>query len=242
MTFGSRACLSFGHEEAQNFKTSIKLTHLVAQFYEKSRKTKEKPKRRLFRIQNHDHEKWITSNLFCNPRSEVDPEYLMRFQALEDFRGFVRITSLWLLIAELVIMCLQNYKPKRNKILAATKNQAYHEYQKFNKVCEFYTARKNSSKVLLRDDVVVAIACLPSKIRPRKQSSGSWPPSRALARSLVPKLQNEKQCVTRKNLGKKVWKLQQHSTLANHKVLVIFSTKRKTSLLTRVKTKELEFL
>ena len=57
-----------------------------------------------------------------------------------------------------------------------------------------------------------------------------------------PKLQNEKQCVTRKNLGKKVWKLQQHSTqLANHKVLVIFSTKRKTSLLTRVKTKELEF-
>ena len=43
-----------------------------------------------------------------------------------------------------------------------------------------------------------------------------------------PKLQNEKQCVTRKNLGKKVWKLQQHSTqLANHKVLVIFSTKRK---------------
>ena len=103
---GSRACLSFGHEEAQNFeRASIKHTHLVNIF----RKEEEKPKRRLFGIQNQDHEKWITSNLFCNPRSEVDPEYLMRFQALEDFRGFVRLTSLWLLIAEHVIMCLQNY-------------------------------------------------------------------------------------------------------------------------------------
>ena len=59
-------------------------------------------------------------------------------------------------------------------------------------------------KVLLRDDVVVvAIACLPSKIRPRKQSSGSWPPSRALARSLVPKASKWKAVRDQEKSGQK---------------------------------------